>query len=389
MTLRRRLKDIFLILFISIYILIYFSIIVPKVPNYAITINGLFVCLVAFLSYMLYGFQQYDLNDIRKKVIKEVIISIFIYFTVIYFLGLFTGFLRNAYSLEFISILNNVFIPLLSIIALELFRYIFISANKDSIPWVFVGTIGITLLDIVLNYVHIGSSTIEIFVYLSVVILPLIFKNFVMSYLSYHVGYHVTLIYVIPLSIYKYLVPVFPDLGNYLMCITGITLPSMVFIYSSRMMSEYYQGQQKKFKAIKAILIDVPLIVLFTIFIGLVSGYFNYHLIGVNTSQIEPIVNRGDAAMIYRYVELKDLNVGDIIAYQGYDDIIIDKVADKKTDEDGVKIYIKTTIVEGGEDKYKLITEDELVGLYKFRIEKVAYPTIWFKEYIRGGTSEE
>lgn len=385
---KKNVKNYGLILGIIIYVAIYFLIIVRQMPNYAAIINGLFICLVAFLGYILYGFQKYSINDIRKKINKEVIIALVVYFTVINVLGLFTGYLKNSYSLEIISILKHIAVPLISVISLELFRYMYVSSNKDSIPKVMIGTIAIILLDVALNYYNIGSTLLDLFIFISVTILPIIFKNAVLSYLSYHTGYHAGLIYTIPLALYKFFVPVIPDLGNYLTCIVNITLPSMIFMYASRMISDYLNEKESKLKVVKIMFLDIPLVLFFTIFVGLISGYFSYHLIGVNTSAISPKVDRGDAAMIFKNVDAEDIKKGDVIAYKGEYDYIIDVIADKVVDGNNIKLYIKTEINEGEADTLREISMDEIEGVYKFRIRKIAYPTIWFREFIRGDANE-
>jgi len=385
---KKGVKNYGIILSILIYALVYFLVIVKQIPNYAAIINGLFICVVTFVGYLLYGFQKYSLNEIRKKINKEVIISLVVYFTIINILGIFTGFLKNSYSLEIISILKHTIIPLVSVVALEFFRYMYVTSNKDSIPKVMLGTIAIMLLDVAISYYNFGSSLVAIFVFLSVTVLPIIFKNAVLSYLTYHVGYHAGLLYVIPLAIYKYFVPVLPDLGNYLTCIVNITLPSMIFIYASRMINDFLNEKENKLNIFRIMLLDIPLVFIFTVFVGLISGYFSYHLIGVNTSAISPRVERGDAAMIFKDYKYEDIKKGDVIAYKGDHDYIIDVIADKKRDGEKVTLYIKTEINEGEEDTLREITEDEIVGIYKFRIRKIAYPTIWFREFIRGDANE-
>ena len=381
---KRRLKDYLILTAIFVYSIVYFLFIVKKIPNYAMTINGLFICVISFVSYLCYGFQKYSINKLRKNVIIETIVAIFLYFTIIYTLGIFTGFLKNAYSLNILSIIKHITIPLITVIALEMFRYIFISSNRDSFKMITLGTIAIMLFDIVLCYNEVGNSLLEMFIYLTVVIIPIIFKNAVLSYVNYQTGYESCLIYTIPLCLYKYFVPVFPDLGNYLTCIVNITLPSMIFIYTARIITEYLAESENNLKVVKRVLIDIPLIFIFTIFVGLISGYFTYHLIGVNTSAIKPQVNRGDAVMIHKDVRFEEINAGDIIAYRSGKDIVIDKIIDRQDTEDGVKIYIRDIVNEEKEDENKELTKEEFIGIYKFRIPKIAFPTIWFKDFIGG-----
>lgn len=384
MTSTRNIKNHFLLLVMFVYVILYFALVVNYLPNYSTAINGLFISAITFVAYMLNGFQKYSINKIRKKVIIEVAIAVVVYFTSIYFLGVFTGFLKNSYSMGFTSIIKNMIIPLISIIALELFRYIYVSNNNDSIFKVIFGTCVIILFDIVLNYYVFGSSLYDLFIYISVTVIPIIFKNMLLSYLAYHIGYHACLMYVIPLSIYKFCVPVLPDLGNYLTCVVNITLPSMIFIYAARMITEFLNDQESKVKPLKVGLIDIPLIIIFTMLIAVVSGFFKFHLIGVNTSAISPTVDRGDAVMIFKDIKPDDLEPGDIVALKGKDEYIIDRISDKKVEGNKVKLYVTTEVNEDDEDTYRLLGEDEILGVYRFRIRKIAYPTIWFKELLRG-----
>lgn len=388
MTSTRNIKNHFLLLVMFVYVVLYFALVVNYLPNYATAINGLFISGITFVAYMLNGFQKYSINNIRKKVIIEIVIAIFVYFTSIYFLGVFTGFLKNSYSMGFTSIIKNMIIPLISIVALELFRYIYVSNNSDSIYKVILGTIIIILFDIVLNYYVFGSSLYDLFIFISVTVVPIIFKNALLSYLAYHTGYHSCLIYVIPLSLYKFCVPVLPDLGDYLTCVVNITLPSMIFIYAARMINEFFNEQESKIKPLKVALVDIPLIIIFTMLIAVVSGFFKFHLIGVNTSAISPTVDRGDAVMIFKGIELDDLEPGDIVALKGKDEFIIDRISEKKIEGNKVNLYVTTEVNEDDEDTYRLLSEDEILGVYRFRIRKIAYPTIWFKEFIRGDKNE-
>ena len=387
---KKSLKNYLLLLAIFVYVLIYFLLIVKFIPNYSSLITGVFTCLITFAAYYCFGFQKYSINEVRKKVIYETVIGIIIYFSLIYILGIFTGYLKSSYSLDLFSILKHIFIPLVSVVALEFFRYIFVSSNRDSKGWVISSTLVIILLDTVINYVKVGPELVHFFIYASTIVLPIIFKNIFLSYTSYQTGYHSCLIYVIPLSIYQYLVPMIPDIGNYLTCIIGVTLPSMLFVYEARIINEFLNEEESKFKPLKILLIDVPIVIAFTIFIGLISGFFAYHLIGVEKSNISPVISRGDAVMLYRNIKESDLKSGDIIAYRGEKEIIIDRIADVK-EKDGEKVYYFVVEKnEGAEDTYRTMNIDEIMGKYNnFKIRKIAWPTIKFKEFIKGDVNEK
>lgn len=384
----KSIKNYLFLTSILIYSIIFFLVIVPHYPNQSLNISGIFTCVSALIGYFVYGFQKYNINSIRKKVINTVIIALVFYFTIIFTLGIFTGYVKNSYSLQPLTVLKHIFIPLISAVALELFRYIFISANKDKKSWIVLATVMISLLDVIINYVKVGDSLVQLFVYLSVIVLPIIFRNALLSYITYQTGYEACLIYIIPITLFKFFVPVLPDLGNYLTCIVNITLSAMIFIYTARMINDFLNDNESSVKIIKVLLLDIPLVIIFTILVGLVSGYFSYHLIGVEESNLSPKINRGDAVMLYRNITEKDLHVGDIIAYRTPEKIIIDRIANIKEDNGSRNYYFIMEKNEGEEDSYRIMHIEDIMGKYKFRIRKIAWPTIKFKEFIKGDVNE-
>jgi len=365
------------------YVLIYFLVIFRFIPNYAEIINGVFIVLLAIISYFMYGYQNCKLNEIRKKVLLEVLVIVGLYFLLIYVLGIFTGYLKNGYSLEILSIIKNVLVPLLSVIALEVFRYIFVSANKDTKEIVSYATMAIILFDIALNFYDIENSLSAIFIFLTVRIIPIIFKNIVLTYLTYQVGYHSCLMYVIPLCIYRFILPSIPNLGNYIYSVVDVVLPTLVYIYASRMITNNLSEKKSKWQFIKIFVIDLLVIILSSIVIILISGIIDYKLIGINTTKLEK-VDRGDLVLVHK-IKYEDYNKGDLIVYRKDDKVIIDEVAKKENN----KIYIIKEYNTDEEDTYEVLQDGIILGKYNnFRISKIAYPTIWFTEAIDGDLYE-
>lgn len=372
------------------YILIYFIFIFRLIPNSAPIINGGFIIVLAITSYFMYGFQHCGLNKIRKKVILEVLTGIILYFALIYILGQFTGFMKNAYSLKLMAIIKNSILPLISVIAFEIFRYIFISANKDSKEIIIYYTIALILLDIVINFYGVSPTLVAVFIYLSVKVIPMIFKNVVLSYLTYQVGYHPCILYVIPLCLYKFIMPYIPNLGNYLYAIIDVTLPSLIYIYAAKMVTNNLREENSTWELVKTFVINIPVTIIFIVFVILIAGVFKFQLLGIDTSAISPKIKRGDAVIINKKIKYENYKEGDIIVYKGDKKLIIDQISKKDKDEDGnVILYITTEYNEDEEDTYQKIDEEQLVGKYNgFKISKIAYPTIWFKDIIKGDVHE-
>ena len=389
-------KNLLVLTTTFIYTFIYFLLIVPKIPNLAHIISAIFILIITLISVFAYNYKKIKITEINKKIIYEFVIGIFIYFTFIYFLGLFTGYLRNSYSLKFINIIKNIWAPLISIIALEIFRYVYITNNREYKYAKLIGIFTIIFFDISLCFYTFDINLENLFVFLTVIIIPVIFRNIVLTYFTDKVGYIPCLIYVVTLGLYIYLVPSIPDLGNYLTSIINICFPTLLYIYGSRIITYYKQEKEyekdsnnkkpnKKLNIIRVFALDIPLIIVITIFVGLISGYFSYHLIGVDTSAIGPKIERGDAIIIYKGLRYSEYEVGDIIAYKSKKKIIIDKIALKEVNEDDqVSLFVKKTKTNG-KYTYKYISKKDLIGIYNnFKVKKIAYPTIWFKDVVKG-----
>ena len=393
----RKRKNTIIISAIFVYVFVYFALIFKLVPNYATVINGFFVLALTIAAYFMYGIQHCGLNKTRRKVIFEVLIALIVYFALIYLLGLSAGFMKNSYSLKLSSIVKNAFLPVLSMVALELFRYIFVSANKDNKETIIYMAVAAIMLDMVLNYYGVTGSKAAVFVYFTVKVLPIIFKNVVMTYLTYQVGFHPCVLYVIPLSLFKYILQSIPNLGNYLYSVIDISLPSMIYIFTSKAIRDELSGKESLWEYTKIYVFIIPITIFFSVVIGLVSGIFNYQLVGINTSDIYPQIKRGDAVLIYKNIKYEAYDEGDIIVFKNSNnELVIARIDLREKDENGnVTLYVITKMTQNNEVEddyeyeYMTVTKDMMVGKYdKFKIGKIAYPSIWFNDFIKGDVHE-
>ena len=402
----KRLDNYILLFVIVAYAVIYFLVIAKALANYAALINLGFIAILAGAAFFMYKFPKNELVGVKKKILYEMFIAIFVYFSLIYILGIFTGFYNNPYSQRLAKIFTNSIVPLITVVCLELFRYMYLSKNKDQKSAIVFGTMACLLFDIVIAFYPFELNLTNFFSFATLTMLPLIFKNVVLSYITVKGGYQSCLVYVIPLGIFKYLVPVLPALGDYLNCIINISLPAIVYIYASRLVTDDLLKKEvkrladmndtkvndlilsKKFKRkvnlFKVFIIDIPIIVFLSIFVTLISGIYMYHLIGVDTSAVTPQISRGDAIIIYKNLKNSEYRLNDIVVYKADDKLIVDRIAKVSANEDGTNdLYVKEAIEED-EIKYKEITND-IIGRYNnFRVPKVAYPTIWFKDKLKG-----
>ena len=372
---------LFIISFIS-FIILYFSVVFTFFQGYSSIISAIIILTIALISYIIYDFKIFEFSTLNKKIIKLVAVGLLIYFSVIYLLGIFTGYGRDVFSSDFFSILKNSIMPFISVLCLEFFRYNYVSNNKDNKSTIYFMTFLIIIFDLILNIYRFDITAKNIFIYITVTMLPIVIKNIMLTYLTKKVSYYPCIVYVIPLCLYTYICTYKPMLGNYLTSICNIVLPSLIFIYSYRYINNF--DKDKKNISIVRLVIDIVLIIFFTIVIGLISGFFKYYLIGVEKSTISGI-NKGDAIMINQKVSYEDYHIDDIVAYKENNKIVIEKI----TKVENGKIYVTKEIDQDKKETYKEISKESVLGKYvDFRIGKIAYPTIWFKNLVGGDLNE-
>lgn len=375
---KRDFRSIYLLLSLILYALLYRFIIIKYFLRLSSVLTATFLLVLFFISYFLLGFQKNKMNSIRKETSTMIVICVLLYFILIYGIGFFTGFLKNSYSMNIITMIGNVFSPLFIIIFEELFRYNLIRANKDKKYIVVLTAACLIIFDLCIN-LFIKDYTFDvIFVQITTIGLPIFVKHCVMTYLSLELGYIPILFYRIMVEIYIFIVPVIPDIGNYFISMLGIIMPLIIFVYCSRMIKEYYNGVERDFGKKMFSIADIPIALIIVVLMILVSGIFRYQLIGVASGSMNPIIKKGDAVMIDQKILVNDLKTGDIIAYKKDNLIIIHRIVNVNI-EDDIVIFSTKGDANNTEDDIKL-SIDDIKGKVIFDVPYIAWPSVYLSE---------
>ena len=372
----RKGKNLILLILFALYIVIYRLVIYGNFLKYNESINAAFSILILALSIFFLGYRKVNNNQYKGSFIRVVIVSLFLYFIGTYGAGLIIGFLSNSYSLKFESIFNNIFCILVSIISLEVFRYTFISANKDNKVSIAILTILLMLFDINFVIKEGAFSSLETsFHFITVSVLPIIMKNIMCSYLTYYTDYKASLIYRIVMDLYIYVAPIQPDLNDFVLSIVNLVLPFLVIMYCNSGIYEKDNVQEHTFgqKFIK--LVDVPFIIILILFSLMIFNIGPYRLIGIETASMTPKIKVGDAVVVEKNVNTSELKEGDIIAYRADSGIIIvHRIINVNSDD---TFTTKGDFNNTADSKY--VSPSQVVGKVKMKIPFIAYPKVIFK----------
>ena len=365
---------IIIILFL-LYIFLYRFFIAPSFLKYSESITSVFLILVFILSIIFYGFRNPLFSEYKKNVLKRVLTSIGIYFLIIYFFGLIVGFLSNSYSLNFKSIFNNIFFQALIITMIELFRGNFINFNKNNKKIIILITIIISFFEINLLIKNNSFESINTaFKFLTSAILPVAFRNYMCSYLTYYTDFESSLIYCLIMELYKFIVPIEPDLDNLLISILNILVPFMITLNISRYNYNYEVTNENMVSKKYVKKSDLPFYSIMIILLILVFGIGPYKLVGIKSGSMSPKINVGDAVLIYKNVDKKKLKKDDIIAYESQDkELVVHRII--RINKDGS--YMTKGDFNNTADN-KFVKFKQIKGIVKFKIPYIAYPAVYF-----------
>ncbi len=346
----------------NVFILEYFDIIFYTI---------FFIVILAFL-----GLNR-NKNYLKRISIRYMIVLLLIYLIVIYLLGCFTGFTRSVYSHSLKSILVNI-IPIGFVVLFqELIRSSVANQSKINKRPIILLTIFYIIMDIVNIAVHSNLNNFYlIFDFICITVIPTIAKQFVYSYITYHIDFVPVLLYSLSFSIAPYILPIFPALGSFIRASLLLIFPFIVYIVMKKIVT-YREKARQKMKPYLAKLITIPSIMFLTLIIILVSGVFDYKMIAIGSDSMNPVYAKGDA-VIYQKMSGKDVKEGDILVFNTGMNVVTHRVIDIEIDRG--ELYFRTKGDNNPTPDNTLVREKDVLGVVKYIVKYIGKPTVWLNE---------
>lgn len=341
--------------------------------------------LVPFLILMvvLTGFEKENFRN-KKDVLLNIIICIFIYYFLTYLLGLFTGFIKTSYSLSIINIIKNIFPVILLIIISELLRYEFFTKSKGNIPCFIIGYILFILIDVnLLIHMYDVTSYLGLTKMICLVVFPSITKNIFLIYLTCKVGYTNAIVYRLLTDLSIYLLPLFPDFGEYINVLLKTALPIVIMLKTNNMF-DYFELRKIKTSRYnnRKLILYSGITALLLIVVTLTSGLFTYQALTIGSSSMSPKIQKGDIVILRKVkkAEINTIKKGDVLVHNHDNKIIVHRVVEI-LNINGKFNYITKGDNNDTKDAW-VIKENEVIGIVKFKIKYLGMPTVALNELL-------
>ena len=377
----RNIKLIYIYEFLIFFFIIFFKIFILDsfIMSYNI-VNIVFWSILSFLMILTLGIMK-DKNYYKSFSVRVVIINILSYALIIYVLGFLTGFYKFPYSHDINTVISNILPIIVLIFFQEIIRFIVAKNSVYTLKPIVLLTILFICMNIIINFSTTNFNTFQdVFEFFFVVCVPIISKQLLYSYCSYKISITPVIILRICFEIYYFILPFFPDLGDYLRTIFDLILAFSIYKMLDKAIS-YGDKVDIYINKIRRRILLLPLIIFTIGIVTLVSGIFSYKLIAIASNSMYPVYERGDA-IIYEKIDndkLNSIKEGDILVFVRNSVIVTHRVVKITNNKDKIIFNTKGDNNEV-EDNFE-VNSDSVLGVVKYKIKYVGMFTIWLSEY--------
>ena len=342
----------------------------------------LFICDVIF--FFVLGFEKTN-KRLNKIVDFDIFMFSMVSLILYYLFGIIIEYAKSNNYLTLYGLTVFIIPTILKIIFKEHLRNSLLTKSGDNKFLIIYSVILFIMIDILPALSILNMSNMhDVFIFTALVLLPSITVNAVATYINIKVGYMPVIIYLLIFSLYQYVVPIVPNPSEYLKAIIDFILPILILFKVRKIVNKYSDEDKeidRNYKKSAIILLIIP-IILTIIIIYFVSGYFKYYALAIASGSMNPIFDRGSVVITEQVNEKYDnynkLKEGEIIAFKAEKNIVVHRLIRIVNTDNEVYYYTKGDANEE-EDDY-LIKKENIIGIVRFRIPYIGYPTVWFSE---------
>ena len=342
----------------------------------------LFIC--DFIFFLVLGFEKKN-KRLNKIVDFDVFMFSMVFLILYYLFGIIIGYAESNNYLTLYGLTVFIIPTILKIVFKEHLRNSLLTKSGNNKFLIVYSVLLFIMIDILpaLSILKI-SNMHDVFLFIALALLPSITVNIFATYINIKVGYMPVIIYLLIFSLYQYIVPIVPNPSEYLKAIIDFVLPILILFKVRKIVNKYSDEDQeidRNYKRSAIIILIIP-IILTIVIIYFVSGYFRYYALAIASGSMNPVFDRGSVVIIEQVNEKYDnynkLKEGEIIAFKAEKNIVVHRLI--RIVNTGHELYYYTKGDANEEEDDYLIKKENIIGIVRFRIPYIGYPTVWFSE---------
>ena len=271
------------------------------------------------------------------------------------------------------------------IIAQEFIRFSVINRYNNNKKVIVSITLAFILYEIGINIgAYDLSDATDLLKLFTMLVGGTITKNCLCSYLAYRADYKPAIIYRSIFELIIYVVPIFPNLGDYIEAMVSMLFPILLLVSIIALFEKKKYREPKK-SIFEILILWIPTVAIILVIVALQTGIFKYRTMSIGSQSMYPNINKGDVVVIEQFStdeEFKSITVGEVLVFKHNDIIIVHRVT-KVTEKNGRLVFNTKGDNNNSADNYD-IDQSEVVGIAKFKIPFIGQPSVWLSEVING-----
>ena len=355
-----------------ILVILFFALFVPNIFTKIILAIILTIYMITTRKVLL---KRNILSIYHKQTTMLMLLLGILYLMVFYLIGLYTGYYQATVKFSSWSIINYIIPISVIIISSEIIRSIFLT-EKNIISKILT-TISMILIELIL-YTNISQITsFETLVNtISFTIFASISCNLLYNYISVRYGSKPIIVFRLITIIYSYLIPIIPDIHILFRCFLRIFYPYITYLMLEKCFSrdnfEIVDINNKRSNITTIILIIIMILI-----IMLVSCEFKYGILAIGSGSMSGAINKGDTVIFEAYDE-QTISEGEVIIFKKNNINMVHRVVEIRKVNGDTLYYTKGDANQQIDEGY--ITNNDIIGITKFRVVFVGYPAILLRE---------
>lgn len=358
---------------IFLFIVLFFDFFVSKLLDYNIILVMLLGIYVLICNKFIKSRKVDNIN--RKTVTFFMIIFSIIYILILYILGIFVGFYKNPISFNFKVLYSRILPSILIIVFAEIIRSKFVLKNNRIITILI--TIALIFID-VLTYINLYNFSLleDVLAMIGYVFFSSVSLNLLFNYIIKRYGVFPNILFKIIITTYIYIFSILPDIYMFFQSALRIIYPYFIYIILEKLFT--INNFKLSIKNNKVNFISIICCTFFVIvMVLLISCKFKYGMLVVGSNSMSGVIDKGDVIIFERY-DNQELQEGQVIVFYKDEKRIIHEIKEIQTLNDNIVIYTKGRNNLQQDEGYR--KEKDIIGIVKFKILYIGWPTIWVNE---------
>lgn len=311
----------------------------------------------------------------NNKVTLLFLLLALIYLGLFYLSGFYFGFSEASVKFSIWTTFNYIIPYIVIIVTSEILRYIFLSQKVKISKY--VAFISMILLDLIIYSQIYDITNLDGFLtILGFIFFASISCNMLYNYVSCRFGYKPVVVYRLITVLYIFLIPVVPDMFIFFRSVLRMLYPYIVYLLLeySFVRTVKLASARKKFSQALGTIILIILVIGITM---IVSCKFKYGVLVIGSGSMADEISIGDCVVFESYKK-QAINKDMIIVFKRDDKKIVHRVIRKSIANNKYRYYTKGDANKVTDSGY--VTDKEIIGIVKFKIPCIGYPSLWIRE---------